>query len=104
MTLVCIAELNKSKILNRQTSFDLISILLQITQIKLIFDSSENGIKLTKFHQHCNGIMRTLTIAKTKRAMVAGGYTDKEWNGHRVFKDSNETFLFSLKLQKNIQN
>ena len=92
----------RSKILNRQSALTLFSILPRIAYLKLLYDTSENGILPYDFHQYCNGIYGTLVIVRSTNGKIAGGYTDKNW-GEKGKTPSEKTFLFSVDNKRTYQ-
>ena len=70
---------------------------------ELIFTMSKNGSNSDDFHIYCDNKGPTLTLIKTKKNQIFGGFTPLDWNkGNSVtIKDpSNQTFIFSLDLFK----
>ena len=86
---------SESKILNFQSTLSLISVLPMISHAKLIYDTTENGSEPKDFHRCCDGITGTLVLIKSKNGIIAGGYTDLDWQGEG-YKPSCKTFLFSV--------
>ena len=69
----------------------------------LIFTMSKNGNKSADFHRHCDNKGPTLTLIKTTKNQIFGGFTPLNWNkdnGKRIIDPSNQTFIFSLDLFK----
>ena len=71
-------------------------------KFELIFKMSENGSKSKDFHKYCDNKGSTLTIIKTTKNQIFGGFTPLEWNinGGYLKDESNQTFLFSFNLKK----
>ena len=63
---------------------------------------SSNGNKSTDFHKYCDNIGPTLTLVKTSKNQIFGGFTSLNWKneGDGIIDKSNETFIFSLNLMK----
>lgn len=90
-------------------------------QWNLVYRASENGFDSSSFHSQCDDKKDTLTIIKTDKNEVFGGYTEIEWNQpikskiypYRAikvnskgmlatnFKSDKKAFIFSL---KNLEN
>ena len=69
---------------------------------ELIFKMSENGTKSSDFHKYCDNKGPTLTLIKTTKGKIFGGFTPLSWkNEGFLIKDlNNQTFIFSLNLKK----
>ena len=69
---------------------------------ELIFKMSKNGSNSADFHNYCDNKGPTLTIVKTTKNMIFGGFTTLDWkdSGGYIFDKSNQTFIFSLNLDK----
>jgi len=70
---------------------------------ELIFTMNKNGSNSNDFHKYCDNKGPTLTLIKTKKNQIFGGFTPLNWNKGNcdVIKDpSNQTFIFSLDLFK----
>jgi hypothetical protein len=64
---------------------------------------SKNGSSSDDFHEYCDNKGPTLTLIKTKKNQIFGGFTPLNWNKGlcKGIKDpSNQTFIFSLDLFK----
>ena len=69
----------------------------------LIFTMSKNGSNSDDFHKYCDNKGPTLTLIKTKKNQIFGGFTPLNWNkgqGETTKDPSNQTFIFSLDLFK----
>ena len=106
-----ISEFDKSSII--KNDIDMIQLIMNWIKEKtnkdnikfeLIFKMSENGSKSKDFHKYCDNKGSTLTIIKTTKNQIFGGFTPLEWNinGGYLKDESNQTFLFSLNLKKNL--
>lgn len=69
---------------------------------ELIFRMSENGKNSDIFHKLCDLIGPTLTLIKTTKNRVFGGFTPLNWDDKSSNKndETNQTFIFSLNLMK----
>jgi hypothetical protein len=70
-----------------------------IRQVKLLYRASDNGFGGKKFHEKCDGVGDTLTVAWTEFDKKIGGYTPLKWsssNGLYAADNSKESFIFSL--------
>jgi len=93
---------------NDNDSFELITnwILGSIDEkeikFELIFKMSKNGNKSEEFHKYCDDKGPTLTLVKTTKNKIFGGFTPLNWKnkGCGIKDPSNQTFIFSLNLKK----
>ena len=71
-------------------------------KFKLIFKMSENGTKSEDFHKTCDNQGPTLTLVKTTKNKIFGGFTPLNWlsEGGGTNDPTNQTFIFSLNLKK----
>lgn len=68
---------------------------------KLIFRATRDGHFANNFHQKCDGIPKTITIIKTKKNIIFGGYINNKWNSNDEWIQNDEKcFLFSISLMK----
>ena len=63
---------------------------------------SENGSYSKDFHKYCDNKGPTLTLVKTTKNKIFGGFTPLNWDNSSYIKidESNQTFIFSLNLTK----
>ena len=73
-----------------------------LIQFKSIFKMSENGTKSEDFHKFCDNKGPTLTIIKTTKNNIFGGFTPFNWNSNEgnICDELNQTFIFSLNSKK----
>jgi len=66
---------------------------------ELLYRASRDGWAKSAFHSKSDNKGATLTIAKTSKGYVFGGYSDVPWTSHNDgdWKSSEEAFLFSLR-------
>ena len=71
-------------------------------KFELIFKMSENGSKGEDFHKYCDNKGPTLTLIKTTKNRIFGGFSPLSWKsqGGNQYDKSNQTFIFSLNLLK----
>ena len=71
-------------------------------KFELLFKMSEKGTKSFDFHKYCDNKGPTLTLVKTTKNKIFGGFTPLNWNkeGGGINDFSNKTFIFSLNLKK----
>ena len=50
-------------------------------QFKLLYRASRDGFEAASFHAKCDHQSRTLTIIKTNKGFIFGGYTAIAWDG-----------------------
>jgi hypothetical protein len=51
-----------------------------IRQVKLLYRASDDGFCTKKFHEKCDGVGDTLTVAWTEFDRKIGGYTPLKWS------------------------
>ena len=67
-------------------------------QFKLLYRASRDGFEASSFHAKCDNQPRTLTIIKTARGYIFGGYTAVAWDSNTCHhKFDQAAFIFSLK-------
>lgn len=73
-------------------------------KVELIFRKSENGETSEDFHKYCDNQGPTLSIIKTTKNHIIGGFTPLNWvndlKGISEYDYSNQTFIFSLNARK----
>lgn len=52
----------------------------------LVYRGSENGFSSAAFHKFTDGLPNTVTILKTKKGVVFGGYTPCAWEKEVMYK------------------
>lgn len=64
----------------------------------LLYRGSQHGFKASDFHAKCDNIPKTLTIIKTNKRNVFGGYTEATWESPttETWKCDKNAFLFNL--------
>jgi hypothetical protein len=64
----------------------------------LLYRGSQHGFKASNFHAKCDNIPKTLTIIKTNKRNVFGGYTEATWESPttETWKCDKSAFLFNL--------
>jgi len=62
----------------------------------LLYRASEHGFGAADFHTKCDNLLNTLTIIKTTRGDIFGGYTTQKWDGCSQYKQDANAFLFSF--------
>ena len=63
---------------------------------KLLFRASRDGFGADAFHAKCDNQSKTITIVRTTKSFVFGGFTNACWSSNGQFKDDRDAFLFSL--------
>jgi len=63
---------------------------------------SQNGYKSEDFHKKCDNKGPSLSLVKTTKNKIFGGFTSLNWNNQdgNLFDPSIQTFIFSLNLMK----
>ena len=103
-----------SKIINKVEDLELIekayknnSPLLanKVFKGRLIYRATRDGDSAYSFHSKCDNIKGTLTLVKTKKGLIFGGYTEQNWNEiSGNWKKDNKAFCFSIDLKKIYKN
>jgi len=81
-------------------------------EFKLLFRGSRDGFTTNKFHETCDGQLRTVTIVKVKDSNeILGGYNPKAWawdsvenDGFGYYSTTKDSFIFSFKKNDRIEN
>ena len=82
---------------NKKRMNDLIQLCkLSGKQFKLLYRASRDGFAAADFHAKCDNHPRTLTIIKTTKGYIFGGYTSVAWNSASTWKADRNAFIFSL--------
>ena len=73
-----------------------------LVQFRLLFRMEEKTSKSEDFHKACDKQGPTLVLIKTKTNRIFGGFTPLDWGktGGGIKDESNQTFIFSLDLNK----
>ena len=71
-------------------------------KFELIFRMSEIGNKASDFHKYCDKKGPTLTLIRTTKNKIFGGFTPLNWSQKEGLETdiNNRTFVFSLSLKK----
>ena len=73
----------------------------QIKSYNLIYKASKNGDKASDFHNKCDNINNNLSIVKTKKGKIFGGFTTQNWkqiDGCNKYDEN--AFVFSINKKK----
>jgi len=69
---------------------------IQFPHLHLLYRGSRDGFTPEIFHKRCDGVARTLTVAKSTSGKIFGGYSDQPWGSGDGYKQSSGCWLFSL--------
>lgn len=71
-------------------------------RLELLYRASENDFSAAVFHQKCDKISNTLTIARTEFGKTIAGFTHYTWNSADGYLSHSErkAFLLSLDLKQ----
>ena len=86
----------RSSILSDEEKKTLINLCNLTDRLELIYRASYHGFSAKEFHSKCDGISRTLTIIKTTKNNVFGGYTEAAWSQSRAYCADKNAYVFSL--------
>ena len=101
-----------SKILTKPEEFEFIEKVLKnnenflknkIFKPKLLYRATKDGDSSEMFHKKCDNIKGTLTLVKTKKAFIFGGYTNMKWTDYSCYdrdRKDDDAFCFSIDLKK----
>ena len=82
---------------NLQMKHDLINLCkLSGKELKLLYRATRDGFEAASFHANCDNQANTLTVVKTPKGYIFGGYTSLEWDSESSGKNDPSAFLFSL--------
>ncbi len=72
----------------------------------LLYKASKDGDNGLSFHNRCDNFSPTLSIFKTKKNIIFGGFTTQNWNCDQEYKKDIYAFCFQLNNKKiyNIKN
>jgi hypothetical protein len=65
-------------------------------RLELLYRASRDGFMARDFHRLCDNKGATVTVIRSKKGYVFGGYVDQSWNCSDVWVASSSAFLFSL--------
>ena len=74
----------------------------QIKSYNLVYKASKDGDKASDFHDKCDNINNNLSIVKTKKGKIFGGFTTQNWKqiGQNNNKYDENAFVFSINNKK----
>lgn len=67
-----------------------------LMKFKLLYRGSQDGFKGQDFHKKADDHQPTITIIKSHNGKVFGGYSDQTWNVTNNYKNSTNTWIFSM--------
>jgi len=67
---------------------------------KLLYSGTRDGFGASDFHKKCFGKDNTLTIVKTEKDFVFGGFLDVAWTKNDAYITSTKSWIFSLNFGK----
>ncbi|CAG8582564.1 698_t:CDS:1 [Dentiscutata heterogama] len=71
-------------------------------EFNLLFRSSRDGFSSYTFHQKCDNKGATIVVGKISNSnQLVGGYNPLDWNGNGQYKNTTDSFLFSISDLKN---
>ena len=81
----------------------------KVVKYKLLYRCSKNGENARDFHKFCDNFPQTLTVIKSVKGKIFGGYTEQTWKDDDIkkmgtLKKDNKAFLFSLNKKKIYNN
>ena len=67
----------------------------KLCELNLIYRGSRDGFTAKAFHSNCDNKSPTISIIKSVKNKIFGGYTEKTWEGNG-YKNDDKAFLFSF--------
>ncbi len=86
----------RSSILNDEEKKAMIELCNLTDRLELVYRASYHGFSAKEFHSKCDGISRTLTIVKSSKGNVFGGYTECAWSQNKSYGNDRNAYVFSL--------
>jgi hypothetical protein len=65
-------------------------------KLKRIYCGTINGFHYKDFHSHCDGISPTLTVIKSEKKFIFGGFTNLKWASKNGYVADGDNWLFVL--------
>ena len=65
-------------------------------KLSLIYRGSRDGFTTQTFHSQCDYLSPTISLIRSDRNKIFGGYTEQTWNYSGTYKRDDEAFLFSF--------
>ena len=72
----------------------------RISSTKLIYNALLDGDSAKQFHKKCDGYNNTLTIIKTDKGKIFGGFTTLSWESQFHIKEGDKGFIFNYNKKK----
>ena len=85
---------------DKRNLFNWISSKGNVNEIKLIYRASENGDDSESFFKRCSKMGPTVSLIKTKKGKIFGGFTTAEWVKEKTKLTDYKAFLFSINNKK----
>ena len=62
----------------------------------MLFRGSTHGWEAKTFHLKCDNKGATLTLIRSKKDMICGGFTSLAWDGMSKYRSDETAYLFSV--------
>lgn len=87
-----------SQILDKKNGNELLKLceLDRDQEWTLIYRASEDGFSSKKFHSKCDSKESTLTVIRTTKDEIFGGYVERTWESNGYWLDDASAFTFTL--------
>ena len=69
---------------------------------KLLFKTTHDGFGSADFHKKCDGKGANISIIKSDKQCIFGGYSSNSWHKKTEYIEDNFAWLYSLKNKKRI--
>lgn len=92
-------SIGDSCILNADLTFQFCELLkfdFKNQKLKLLYRASRDGFGAVNFHAKCDNQANTITLIRTSKNEVFGGFTQQMWSSNNQFYDDDKAYLFSL--------
>jgi hypothetical protein len=74
-------------------------------KFNLLLRGTRDGFDADKFHQLCDGIGATISIARIQNSKkIVGGYNPLSWNSNGSYMNTNKSFIFYIKDAENLSS
>jgi hypothetical protein len=80
----------------RKGLIDLISLNSSENDWKLLYRGTRDGFRSDQFHRRCDNHPHTLTIVKSTKSWIFGGYSSLSWDTSGDNRGDYKSFVFSL--------
>jgi hypothetical protein len=87
-----------SLILESDGQIKYVQSLLEGKKFNLLYRGSRDGWMREDFHERCDKKGPTISLVRSSKGKICGGYTSVSWIDYRSAHKDNSSFLFSVSL------